>query len=107
MERTTGKKLVLTTDLPEKEASETQIQSASGGEGKTSLQNLPLLLYIEDEGISQRIVERFLQGICKLEFAETGPGALELAKKTLYEGFLMDIHLCGMDGEQVDRKSVV
>jgi len=104
LERTTGKKLVLTTDLPEKEASETQIQSASGGEGKTSLQNLPLLLYIEDEGISQRIVERFLQGICKLEFAETGPGALDLAKKTLYEGFLVDIHLCGMDGEQVTKE---
>lgn len=69
-----------------------------------SLQKLPLLLYVEDDDICQRIVERFLRGIYKLEFAKTGPEALELANITLYEGFLMDIHLGGMDGKQVTKE---
>ncbi|MCK9424524.1 MAG: response regulator [Ignavibacteriaceae bacterium] len=86
------------------ETSPTQIKSASGGEEIISLQKLPLLLYVEDEDISQRIVGSFLRGICKLEFAKTGPEALELANKTLYEGFLMDIHLSGMDGIQVTKE---
>ncbi|MCK9426494.1 MAG: response regulator [Ignavibacteriaceae bacterium] len=104
MKITIGKKIALTTDLPESETSETQIQSAPGGEEKISLQELPLLLYVEDENISQRVVEKFLQGIIKLESAKTGQEALELANKTLYEGFLMDIHLCGMDGKQVTEE---
>ena len=95
------------TDLPETktETSETQIQSASGGDEKISLQELPLLLYVEDEDISQRIVGKFLLGICKLAFAKTGQEAIELANKTLYNGFLMDINLLsGMDGEQVTKE---
>ena len=68
------------------------------------LQELPLLLYVEDDDISQRVVGRFLQGICKLAFAKTGHEALELANKTLYEGFLMNIHLGGMDGKQVTKE---
>ena len=95
------------TDLPETkiETSETQMQSSSGREEKISLQDLPLLLYVEDEEISQRVVGRSLKGICKLEFAKTGQEALELANKTLYEGFLMDINLLrGMDGEQVTKE---
>ena len=79
------------------ETNPTQIK----GEEIISLQKLPLHLYVEDDNICQRIVERFLQGICKLEFTKTGPEALELANMTLYEGFLMDIHLHGMDGKQV------
>ncbi|MFA6978149.1 MAG: response regulator [Ignavibacteriaceae bacterium] len=104
MKITIGKKIALTTDLPESETSETQIQSTFGGEEKISLQDLPLLLYVEDDDISQRVVGRFLQGICKLEFAKTGQDALELANKTLYKGFLVDIHLCGMDGVQVTEE---
>jgi len=102
MEITIGKKIVLSTGLTETktETRETQIQV----EEKISLQELPLLLYVEDDDISQRVVERFLQGICKLAFAKTGAEALELANKTLYEGFLMDIHLCGMDGVQVTKE---
>lgn len=69
-----------------------------------SLQDLPLLLYVEDDDISKIVVKKFLQGICKLEFAKTGPEALERANMTLYEGFLMDIHLCGMDGKQVTKE---
>lgn len=104
MKITIGKKIALTTDLPEKETSETQIQSAFSGEEKISLQDLSLLLYVEDEEISKIVVKRFLQGVCKLEFAKTGQEALELANKTLYIGFLVDIHLGGMDGMQVTEK---
>ena len=108
MEITIGKKLVFSTDLPgtETETRETQIQV----EEKISLQDLPLLLYVEDNDISQRIVERFLQGICKLAFAKTGPEALELVQrmvstnKALYKGFLMNIHLGGMNGVQVTKE---
>lgn len=104
MKKTIGKKIALTTNLAEKETSEIQIQSALSGEEKISLQDLPLLLYVEDEDISKIVVERFLQGICKLEFAKTGQEALELANMTSYMGFLVDIHLCGMDGVQVTKK---
>ena len=106
METTIGKKIAFSADLPatKTETSVTQIQSASGGEEQISSQALPLLLYVEDDDICQRIVEKFLRGICELEFTKTGPEALELANITLYRGFLMDIHISGMDGKQVTKE---
>ncbi len=102
MEITIGKKITFFTGLSETktETSVTQIQI----EEQISLHALSLLLYVEDDDICQRIVENFLRGICKLEFTKTGPEALVLANKSLYEGFLIDIHLSGMDGVQVTKE---
>lgn len=97
---TLGKNTILVNDSPETKPSETQIHF----EEKMFLQESPLLLYVEDDKISQRVVEIYLRGIIKLEFANNGQEAIALANKKLYKGFLMDIHLCGMDGVQVTKE---
>ena len=59
----------------------------------TSAQQLPLLLYVDDDDVSQTVVEQFLIDICRTDTASTGKAALQMVKERTYDCFLMDINL--------------
>jgi len=55
----------------------------------------PLILYVEDDDISQKVIGTIVSNLYKIEFAENGESAIELAKKKKYDIILMDINLHG------------
>lgn len=73
--------------------------------GKISIrqfENLPVILYVDNDETSQMVVERMLRGICSVEFASSGIEALAKATTKIYDCFFMDINLGrGIDGKAV------
>jgi len=55
----------------------------------------PLILYVEDDEISQKVIGTIVSNLYKIEFVENGESAIELAKKKKYDIILMDINLRG------------
>lgn len=65
----------------------------------------PRLLFVDDDETSQNVVELFLKNLFIIDTTNNGISAIEMAKKTLYDGFLMDINLgSGMDGLMVTKE---
>lgn len=66
---------------------------------------LPHILYVEDEVMNQQLISMFLRNVCKTDVASTGEEALQMAQSAKYEGFLMDINLGpGINGIQVTQR---
>lgn len=69
------------------------------------LKRIPLLLYVEDDEISRKVVERMLRGICTLDFALSGTDVFKLTANNTYDAILMDIHLGnGSDGGMLTKE---
>ena len=60
-----------------------------------SIDSLPRILYVENDEMSRRVVQRMLRDVCKMEFANDGEEALESITKIKYDSILMDINLGG------------
>ncbi|MDP4114788.1 MAG: PAS domain S-box protein [Bacteroidota bacterium] len=60
---------------------------------------IPEVLVVEDNLLNRKVIELYLNGICKVDEAENGLSAIKLAKEKRYELILMDINLGhGIDG---------
>lgn len=71
---------------------------------KGNLKN-PKILLVEDNHIISRISKELLEGLdCKVDIAETGTKALELANQYHYDLVLMDIGLPDISGYEVSAK---
>lgn len=66
---------------------------------------LPHILYVEDEVMNQQLISMFLRNVGNTDVASTGEEAMEMAKNTIYDCFLMDINLGpGINGIEVIRR---
>ncbi|MCX6150720.1 MAG: PAS domain S-box protein [Ignavibacteriales bacterium] len=66
---------------------------------------LPEVLLVEDNIINKEVVEVFLRGICKVDHAIDGLGAIKMAFQKEYAIVLMDINLgTGMNGVDVFKE---
>ncbi len=74
---------------------EKKIQSESVTINFADRNDLPDVLFVEDDEINQSVVKMFLKSYCKLDIASTGEYALELVRKKKYSAILMDIVLAG------------
>lgn len=67
--------------------------------GQSAENSLPVAMLVEDNAINGEVTALFLNNICKLEIAETGLKAIEMAKHNSFSFILMDINLGhGIDG---------
>ncbi|GAB4295751.1 MAG: hypothetical protein Kow0098_18350 [Ignavibacteriaceae bacterium] len=57
--------------------------------------NLPEILCVDDDPVTQSIVRLFLKGQCNVVFASTHKEAIEIARKKKFKAVLMDINLGG------------
>jgi len=57
--------------------------------------NKPLILYVEDDIVSQKVIKMIVEKFYKIEFITNGEDAVELAKTKKYDLILMDINLSG------------
>ncbi len=55
----------------------------------------PTVLYVEDDQISQKVVDSMVGNLYSIDYALDGETAIELVKKKKYEAILMDINLTG------------
>ncbi|MDP2363838.1 MAG: ATP-binding protein, partial [Ignavibacteria bacterium] len=63
------------------------------------------ILIVEDDSISQDVINLFLKNLYSLSFAENGEQALECVNKTRFDLILMDINLgAGITGMEVKEK---
>lgn len=63
------------------------------------------ILYVEDDPDSRLIFKAILKDICKIDFAESGDEAIEMAKNKQYSIIFMDINLGrGIDGIETTKK---
>ena len=63
------------------------------------------ILIVEDDSISQDVINLFLKNLYSLSFAENGEQALEQVNKTQFDLILMDINLgAGITGIEVKEK---
>jgi len=61
--------------------------------------NLPKVLYVEDDDISREVVAKFLQGVCIVDTAEDSETALKKVQGLNYNVVLIDMNLGkGLDG---------
>ncbi|HNX38054.1 MAG TPA: PAS domain S-box protein [Candidatus Cloacimonadota bacterium] len=75
-----------------------QFRKGSNPHGEGSNQK-PVLLLIDDDEVSYRLMERVLRDIAILDHAETGETGISMAKQTKYPVILVDINLRkGMSG---------
>ena len=66
--------------------------------------NLPLVLYVENDPDTVILVKTYVDKYCNLDIAEDGEAALEKVQKNIYSAILMDINLGKrMDGIQVTQ----
>jgi CheY-like chemotaxis protein len=73
--------------------------------GETSFNILPEILLVEDNLINKEVVEVFLRGICKIDHAIDGEGAIKMALQKHYDTILMDINLgSGLTGVDVVKE---
>jgi PAS domain S-box-containing protein len=71
------------------------------GNPKSNIEGLKKVLYVEDDFLSQQIVEAFLKDICKLDVVSNGKSALSKLSANSYDLILMDINL-GKDFSGID-----
>lgn len=89
----------------EKNLSETKSISKEKKEIVYSNENLPVILYIEDDPTAIDIVKAFSSGICNVDWASTGLDGLEKIKNNKYDAVLVDINLgMGINGLEVTKK---
>ena len=63
------------------------------------------ILIVEDDSISQDVINLFLKNLYNLSFAENGEQALEYVNKDKFDLILMDINLgAGITGIEVKEK---
>lgn len=66
---------------------------------------MPSALLVEDNPINSEVTEIFLKGLCKVDGAQNGDKAIEMAKLKHYSLILMDINLgSGIDGVQTAKE---
>lgn len=99
--------LLKNTDLRKKKLiynTETDIVLIKDTPKKTGV-SLPKILLIEDNDISIKLTQQFLQKICNLDFAKDPLEVVEMTKDTKYDLILMDINLGNeIDGLQLTRE---
>lgn len=79
--------------------------SEKNGKAEPNVNSFPLLLYVENDEISRLAIKLFLMNVCRLDIAEDGISALQMAREKSYDGFLMDINLGkDMDGIAVTKE---
>lgn len=90
----------LKTEAPAREVPESFSELS-----KPVQQSLPVLLYVEDDEISRRVVRQMLSDICEMEFAQNGEEALDLVHRKQFDCILMDMNLGrGIDGVGVTKQ---
>ncbi|MCX6148908.1 MAG: response regulator [Ignavibacteriales bacterium] len=57
--------------------------------------NKPLILYVEDDIVSQQVIKAMVSNYYRIEHIAEGEGAIELVKQKKYDIILMDINLKG------------
>lgn len=73
-------------------------------EGETDKSKLPEILLVEDNYANKVIAQKFLQDICRVDYAKDGEKALQLAEEKEYAAFLMDINLGrGLNGLEITQ----
>lgn len=91
---------------PEEEVIKTkQVEAVPPLKEKANMETLPLVLYVEDDYSNRQVVKLFLKNICKVETAEDGEIALQLAAERKYDLILMDMNLGrGINGMEVVKE---
>ncbi len=83
---------------------EEEVQQTNDDE-ETRFNVLPEILLVEDNLINKEVVEVFLRGICKIDHAVDGEGAIKMALQKHYDAILMDINLgSGLTGVDVVKE---
>ncbi len=82
-----------------------QVESSVNNFNDISVDILPEILLVEDNLINKEVVEVFLRGICKVDHAIDGEGAIKMALQKHYDTILMDINLgSGITGVEVVKE---
>jgi signal transduction histidine kinase len=69
-----------------------------------TLQDLPELLLVEDNILNKELINLYLLGLYKIDYAPDGYWAIRMCNKKIYTGILMDINLkSDMDGLQATK----
>ncbi|MCX6150057.1 MAG: PAS domain S-box protein [Ignavibacteriales bacterium] len=62
---------------------------------ETERNNKPLILYVEDDIVSQQVIKAMVSNFYRIEYIDEGEAAVELVKQKKYDIILMDINLKG------------
>jgi CheY-like chemotaxis protein len=85
-------------DTPEREATVVEVETP------LRTNELPVILYVEDDVIAAQLVTKILRSICKVEVVATASAAIKRASEAHYAAILMDINLGrGEDGVQATK----